>query len=952
MFAKIMKVGIFTVTLVLFLSMIIPAGGGTDSGYAKNLRMPYGFGNGEGLKESYYHPVLTVEEPKMLFVVEDEDGGKIIINVPKDTVKEEIEKIIVEKLEGEQLDEKIPEIEEKEEEIEVPKEIPPEEPEEDPEPEVSEKNVKFVNYLFEGYFDGYLFCDIKESLNFDASLLYQYNQIIKYEWDFDGDGTYEQVNFSSIISHKYKDIGLYDMKIKITYSYNYTYYPLCGNDIIWYDSPILDIDDGGTNSGVSIDIEYMYPQEWNTIEKSIEYEIKVSVGSKEVGYPPILDFNVVSEKEDEETIEDPIDVIDKDDDLDYIITPTIDKRLITLPVEPIRIINPITFPGIIEPESNASLKNPTIYVKAKQIPSYDTLPDQDGPTVEFDASKTIDKNEGTIFTWDFGDGESGEGTSVNHTYKNRGSYTVVMSAEEWDHSISKTFTVLRGSEDPPLVSIGNHYGKPDENYLFCDVNDPMVFDIYTLTQYIDLDWVEWDFDGDGIYEENATTAWITKTFSAPGYFEVNFKYTYSYESYPYVICYADYDTSNQEKNQEPVTYYYSLSYRVKVVVIGENNEIPLIPDYTIEAPARFSWWNQQNILEDFYNATEQKDITYLKYYSKWNSRLNSWKNPVTFHANTTIFPENTDFDDYTFTWDFGDGTTGTGKKVTHTFKQTNLDYEVRLTVSKDNFKTSIMKTIAPRPYSPNIYLYRENSDYDTIRVIVDGRVTKAVPLVELGSEIVWEDVYIENGKLLYNGKSYDFLYYEELLNEPRTSEYGWILERDEKGRLYLNDNPISLEGLKEFFGNELRRAGLYEHEIEDFVDEWLGEGARLFPGDMPFRYAIMYVPEKQVEELIQIKTELDYEEIIRVHFLVMPAEDGLQLKQPVYPEHRKGQNVLHEWGVYFGQSQQEEEKDDSLLSWYDGFVNGYNDPQIYVEYENKLSRFFQKPASKEGQSFA
>jgi hypothetical protein len=182
-------------------------------------------------------------------------------------------------------------------------------------------------------------------------------------------------------------------------------------------------------------------------------------------------------------------------------------------------------------------------------------------------------------------------------------------------------------------------------------------------------------------------------------------------------------------------------------------------------------------------------------------------------------------------------------------------------------------------------------------VIVDGMVTKAVPEVELGSEIIWEDVWIEDGKLYYNGKSYDFLYYEELI-DPKPSEFGWILERDERGSLYLNDEKMTLDELKEFFRSELKKTGLYNHEIEDFVEEWLGEGGRLFPGETVFRYAIMYVPENIVDGIIQIETEKEYNEIIRVHFLVQPA----------------GENVLHEWGVYTDSSIVGEEEDSKEVS--------------------------------------
>jgi hypothetical protein len=256
---------------------------------------------------------------------------------------------------------------------------------------------------------------------------------------------------------------------------------------------------------------------------------------------------------------------------------------------------------------------------------------------------------------------------------------------------------------------------------------------------------------------------------------------------------------------------------------------------------------------------------------------------------------------------------------------------------------SIIKVVAPRPYSPNIYLYRDTPGYDTIKVIVDGRVTKAVPFVDLGPEIVWEDVYIENGKLFYNGEDYDFLYYEELLNEPRTSEYGWILERDDRGNLFLDGKMLSLEELKDFFRTELEKAGLFDNEIEDFVDEWLGKGARLFPGQKAFKYAIMYISQNIMDEIIQIETEKEYEEVIRVHFLIRPVEGDIHLVPPKYPNHAKGNNILHEWGVYFGDPISKNEKDSSQSPWLDSFIDGHNGLQMYMTYENKIGEYVLRP---------
>ncbi|UCG68697.1 MAG: hypothetical protein JSV09_12970 [Thermoplasmata archaeon] len=164
------------------------------------------------------------------------------------------------------------------------------------------------------------------------------------------------------------------------------------------------------------------------------------------------------------------------------------------------------------------------------------------------------------------------------------------------------------------------------------------------------------------------------------------------------------------------------------------------------------------------------------------------------------------------------------------------------------------------------------------------------------------------------------------------------MDRDEEGNLFLDGKSLSLKELKDFFRAELAKVGLFENEIEDFIDEWLGKGARLFPGQKPFRFAIMYIPEDVIEEIIQVETEKSYEEIIRFHLLIQPADGDIHLIPPQYPKHQKGRNILHEWGVYFSNYISKDEKDNTQSSWFDNFIDGYYDHQMYMEYEKRLAK--------------
>ena len=91
--------------------------------------------------------------------------------------------------------------------------------------------------------------------------------------------------------------------------------------------------------------------------------------------------------------------------------------------------------------------------------------------VDFDATASFDP-DGTIsiYTWDFGDGTSGSGVQVLHTYTTAGTYTVRLTVTDDDGaSASRTvtdFIVVQSAAD------GDSDGMPDHEESGPDGNDP------------------------------------------------------------------------------------------------------------------------------------------------------------------------------------------------------------------------------------------------------------------------------------------------------------------------------------------------------------------------------------------------------------------------------------------------------------------------------------------------
>jgi PKD repeat protein len=123
-----------------------------------------------------------------------------------------------------------------------------------------------------------------------------------------------------------------------------------------------------------------------------------------------------------------------------------------------------------------------------------------GQAVQFDGSGSYDL-DGTIekYSWDFGDGSTGDGVSPTHTYANQGFYTVRLTVTD-DDGLTSTASTLAMIEatvnQPPVADPGGPYtGSPNQTIQF-DASASYDPD-GSISQY----W--WDF-GDGSFGAGIT----------------------------------------------------------------------------------------------------------------------------------------------------------------------------------------------------------------------------------------------------------------------------------------------------------------------------------------------------------------------------------------------------------------------------------------------------------------
>ncbi len=112
----------------------------------------------------------------------------------------------------------------------------------------------------------------------------------------------------------------------------------------------------------------------------------------------------------------------------------------------------------------------------------------EGQSLAFTAAATDPGNDSLTYTWDFGDGTTATGTSVNHIYTNNGVFTVTLTVEDGDDGQVTASDNVFVSNVAPVVSLsGPQSGQEAQALSFvASANDPGN-DTLTYT---------WDF-GDG-----------------------------------------------------------------------------------------------------------------------------------------------------------------------------------------------------------------------------------------------------------------------------------------------------------------------------------------------------------------------------------------------------------------------------------------------------------------------
>ena len=289
-------------------------------------------------------------------------------------------------------------------------------------------------------------------------------------------------------------------------------------------------------------------------------------------------------------------------------------------------------------DNNVGVSSDTFTVSHNDPPDAAAGNDQTvyvGEEVTLDAGESSD-SDGSIssFAWEFGDGASGTGEIVTHTYSSAGTYEVTLTVTDNEGATgtdSLTVTVETSGVNA-AISASAQTATVDDVIYFDGRGSDGGPTGEQITSY------EWDFEDDG--QVDATTPTATHQFPAPG------------------------------------------TYTVSLFVVDEANEnATATVDVTVENRSPSIELNVQaddgrGTTTAYFDGTdfETVDASVAADGDDDNTALT-----LHFDAGATSDPDEAN-SELTLTWDFGDDSSGSGETVTHTFPADNT-YYITLTVT-------------------------------------------------------------------------------------------------------------------------------------------------------------------------------------------------------------------------------------------------------------------------------
>ncbi len=355
----------------------------------------------------------------------------------------------------------------------------------------------------------------------------------------------------------------------------------------------------------------------------------------------------------------------------------------------------------------------------KTIKVLDTVPEAnftwsgkyEGQTYQFNV--TVKSYDPIVsYYWDFGDGGHSKIKNATHVFKNQGNYTVILYVEDSDGSNMSFQNVVRVLDSKPRVYF---------NFSNAIEGQPVHFNA-TIISYDGIANITWEF-GDGsleyntinpehIYRENGIYTVNLTVREKDGDENTSSRAIYVKDTVPIVKLKIDGNsTVKEDENVEfnasgttaydkIVAYYWDFDYNGSFA--GDEKTNKPFANHSFAEEGHYIV-KLMVVDSDGSGSYAQVVVTVNNVPPRANFEYTINDNEVRFDASST-YDTPSDKKILNYTWDFGDGTSGYGMKITHTYSKPGT-YNVTLTVrdndgaiSKFTRTVHITKVISPLPY--------------------------------------------------------------------------------------------------------------------------------------------------------------------------------------------------------------------------------------------------------------
>jgi parallel beta-helix repeat protein len=466
----------------------------------------------------------------------------------------------------------------------------------------------------------------------------------------------------------------------------------------------------------------------------------------------------------------------------------------------------------------------SVYSKPKPLFTLSPISGVAPLPVTFDASSSYDSDGSIVsYVWLFGDGTTGSGQKVTHTYTKAGNFTVLLSVtdnEGYSDSLSKTIDVSPGT--PPVASF---VASPTAGRAPLAVN----FDASassdpdgTIASY------SWSF-GDGT---SGTGKIVSHTYTREGTFtatltvkdnggleaktsqEIKISSTNAIASF----------TASARKGEAPLNVTFDASGSKPSDANGKitsyawdfgdgTGDSGIKVSHTFARSGRFIATLKVTDDKTKTDSSSAEISIYSKPKALFSLSPISGVAPllVTLDASSSY---DADGRIISYVWSFGDGTTGSGQKVTHTYTRSG-NFKVVLTVTdNEGYSDSLSKTIdvVDKPFPPLNVKVTKIIDKDRMRseggYIIEWSKN---PLNEGKFNVVKYRIYRKKENqgnadftLIAEVNSNIFVYEDSNLStKENVKGYTYALSSlDDKGKESVLSSPVSSQNLNSIVYSE------------------------------------------------------------------------------------------------------------------------------------------------------